>query len=180
MASLTQWTWVWASFGRWWKTRKTGALQSVHRITKSWTRLSVWITTHTHTHTHTHRAAREVNNRSLNMKPSLKRSASVHCEYINIRVLKDPQSRLAALQQLLYTVFLLQPQLVGASEKNWYMRQSGCVTKVRLPVSGCVQLSNPIVLRWWLTYYVRPWSPWVGMNRGSLWPTTQGIGGLPS
>ena len=27
MASLTQWTWVWASSGRWWKTGKLGALQ---------------------------------------------------------------------------------------------------------------------------------------------------------
>ena len=28
MASLTQWTWVWASSGRWWWTRKLGVLQS--------------------------------------------------------------------------------------------------------------------------------------------------------
>ena len=28
MASLTQWTWVWASFGRWWRTGKPGVLQS--------------------------------------------------------------------------------------------------------------------------------------------------------
>ena len=27
MASPTQWTWVWANFGRWWKTGKTGVLQ---------------------------------------------------------------------------------------------------------------------------------------------------------
>ena len=26
MASLTQWTWVWASSGRWWRTRKPGVL----------------------------------------------------------------------------------------------------------------------------------------------------------
>ena len=29
MASLTQWTWVWASSGSWWWTGKPGALQSV-------------------------------------------------------------------------------------------------------------------------------------------------------
>ena len=26
MASLTQWTWVWANSGRWWRTRKPGVL----------------------------------------------------------------------------------------------------------------------------------------------------------
>ena len=29
MASLTQWTWVWASSGRWWRTGKTGILLSM-------------------------------------------------------------------------------------------------------------------------------------------------------
>ena len=29
MASLTQWTWVWASSGRWWRTGKPGMLQRV-------------------------------------------------------------------------------------------------------------------------------------------------------
>ena len=29
MASRTQWTWVWASSGRWWRTRKPGVLQSM-------------------------------------------------------------------------------------------------------------------------------------------------------
>ena len=29
MASPTQWTWVWASSGRWWRTRKPGMLQSM-------------------------------------------------------------------------------------------------------------------------------------------------------
>ena len=29
MASLTQWTWVWASCGRWWRTGKPGVLQSM-------------------------------------------------------------------------------------------------------------------------------------------------------
>ena len=28
MASLTQWTWVWASSGRWWRTGKPGVLQA--------------------------------------------------------------------------------------------------------------------------------------------------------
>ena len=27
MASLTQWTWVWANYGRWWRTGKPGVLQ---------------------------------------------------------------------------------------------------------------------------------------------------------
>ena len=38
MASLTQWTQVWASSGSWWWTGKPGMLQS----TKSWTQLSSW------------------------------------------------------------------------------------------------------------------------------------------
>ena len=29
MASLTQWTWVWANSGRWWRTKKPGVLQSI-------------------------------------------------------------------------------------------------------------------------------------------------------
>ena len=29
MASLTQWAWVWASSGRWWRTGKPGVLQSM-------------------------------------------------------------------------------------------------------------------------------------------------------
>ena len=29
MASPTQWTWVWANFGRWWRTGKPGMLQSM-------------------------------------------------------------------------------------------------------------------------------------------------------
>ena len=29
MASQTQWTWVWASNGRWWRTLKPGVLQSM-------------------------------------------------------------------------------------------------------------------------------------------------------
>jgi len=29
MASLTQWTWVWANSGRWWRTGKPGGLQSM-------------------------------------------------------------------------------------------------------------------------------------------------------
>ena len=31
MASLTQWTWVWASSGRWWRTGKPGMLQWGHK-----------------------------------------------------------------------------------------------------------------------------------------------------
>ena len=40
MASLTQWTWVWANLGRCWWTGKPGA--AVHGVEKSWTRLSDW------------------------------------------------------------------------------------------------------------------------------------------
>ena len=38
MASLTQWTWVWASLGRWWRTGKSGVLQSVgsQRLGHDW------------------------------------------------------------------------------------------------------------------------------------------------
>ena len=38
MASPTQWTWVWASSGRSWRTGKWRA--AVHEVTKSWTWLS--------------------------------------------------------------------------------------------------------------------------------------------
>ena len=41
MASPTQWTWVWASSGRWWRTGKP----RVHRVAKSQARLSDWTTT---------------------------------------------------------------------------------------------------------------------------------------
>ena len=38
MASLTQWTWVWASSGRGWRTRKTGMLQfmGLQRVRHDW------------------------------------------------------------------------------------------------------------------------------------------------
>ena len=40
MASLTRWTWVWATSGRWWRTGKPG-----HGVTRSRTQLSDWTTT---------------------------------------------------------------------------------------------------------------------------------------
>ena len=40
MASPTQWTWVWASFGSWWWTGKPGMLQSMESQNR--TRLSNW------------------------------------------------------------------------------------------------------------------------------------------
>ena len=43
MASLTQWTWVWASSGRWWRTGKPGVLQSMG--SQNWTQLRDWTTT---------------------------------------------------------------------------------------------------------------------------------------
>ena len=38
MASLAQWTWVWANCGRWWKTGKPGVLQSMgsQRVRHDW------------------------------------------------------------------------------------------------------------------------------------------------
>ena len=38
MASLSQWTWVWASFRRWWKTGRPGGLQSMgsQRVRHNW------------------------------------------------------------------------------------------------------------------------------------------------
>ena len=38
MASPTQWTWVWANSGRWWKTGKSGMLQSMgsQRVGHHW------------------------------------------------------------------------------------------------------------------------------------------------
>ena len=38
MASLTQWTWIWASSGTWWRTGKTGILSSMglQKIGHNW------------------------------------------------------------------------------------------------------------------------------------------------
>ena len=44
MASLTQWTWVWANSRRWVKDSETWHVV-VHRVTKNQTRLSDWTTT---------------------------------------------------------------------------------------------------------------------------------------
>ena len=43
MASLIQWIWVWANYGRQWKTRKPEVLQS--RGSQSWAWLRNWTTT---------------------------------------------------------------------------------------------------------------------------------------
>ena len=46
MASLTRWTWVWASSGRWWWTGKPGVLQSMgsQRVWHNWvTELKKWV-----------------------------------------------------------------------------------------------------------------------------------------
>ena len=44
IASLTQWTWVWASFGRWWRTRKPGMLQSQFSSVQSLSRVGLFAT----------------------------------------------------------------------------------------------------------------------------------------
>ena len=38
MASLTQWTWVWSSYRRWWRTGRLGVLQSMgsQRVGHNW------------------------------------------------------------------------------------------------------------------------------------------------
>ena len=38
MASPTQWTWIWTSFGSWWSTEKPGMLQSMgsQRVRRDW------------------------------------------------------------------------------------------------------------------------------------------------
>ena len=43
MASLTRWTWVWASSRCWWWTGKPGMLQSMG-VAKSWTKRLNWLT----------------------------------------------------------------------------------------------------------------------------------------
>ena len=43
MTSSTQWTWVWANSGRWWRTGKPGVLQSMGSQSQTW--LSDWTTT---------------------------------------------------------------------------------------------------------------------------------------
>ena len=52
MASPTWWTWVWASSGSWWWTRKPGVLQSVGSQSRTWlsdwTELDIYIYTYTH------------------------------------------------------------------------------------------------------------------------------------
>ena len=44
LASLTQWTWVWASSRRWWRTGKPGVLQSMglQRIRHDWATELIW------------------------------------------------------------------------------------------------------------------------------------------
>ena len=44
MASPTQWTWVWASSGRWWRTGKPGVLQSMESqgVRQDWTTEVNW------------------------------------------------------------------------------------------------------------------------------------------
>ena len=45
MASLTQWTWVWANSGRWWRTGKPGILQSMgsQRVGHEWVTELNWL-----------------------------------------------------------------------------------------------------------------------------------------
>ena len=45
MASPTQWTWIWASSGRWWRTGKPGMLQSMgsQRVGHDWATKLNWI-----------------------------------------------------------------------------------------------------------------------------------------
>ena len=45
MASLAQWTWVWAKSGRSWRTGKAGMLHAAHGVTMSRIQLSSWKTT---------------------------------------------------------------------------------------------------------------------------------------
>ena len=47
MASLTQWTWVWANSRRWWRTGKPGVLQStgLQRVRYDWATELNWTTT---------------------------------------------------------------------------------------------------------------------------------------
>ena len=42
ITSPTQWTWVWANYGRWWRTGKAGTLQSMklQTVVRDWTRTS--------------------------------------------------------------------------------------------------------------------------------------------
>ena len=45
METSTQWVWVWADSRGWWRTGKPGVPVESVESTKSWTRLSNWITT---------------------------------------------------------------------------------------------------------------------------------------
>ena len=47
MSSPAQWTWVWASSRRRWRTEKPGMLHAIHGVAKRWTWLSDWTTTTT-------------------------------------------------------------------------------------------------------------------------------------
>ena len=50
MASPTQWTWVWANSGRWWRTGKPGML--LFMGSQSWTQLSDWTTKNIYIYIH--------------------------------------------------------------------------------------------------------------------------------
>ena len=45
MTSLTQWTWIWANSGRWWRTAKPGMLQSMGlwRVRHNWVTELNWL-----------------------------------------------------------------------------------------------------------------------------------------
>ena len=45
IASLTQWTWIWADSGRQWRTGKPSILAAVHWVRMSWRWFSSWTTT---------------------------------------------------------------------------------------------------------------------------------------
>ena len=44
MASLTQWTWIWANSGRWWRTGRPGVLQSMgSQRGHNWAAELIWL-----------------------------------------------------------------------------------------------------------------------------------------
>ena len=49
MASLTEWTWIWANSKRWWRSGKPGMLQSMGSQSQTW--FSNWTTADTILHT---------------------------------------------------------------------------------------------------------------------------------
>ena len=118
MAPLIQWTWVWASSRRWWRTRKPGMLQSM-RSQSDWVteqqkiegkkvNLSQYQHTHTHTHTYTHT---HTHTHSVNL---LTQNALSKCYFFCVWEIKKEAKFLMSRK------WSWESKSTGSSQKSWW------------------------------------------------------------